>query len=210
MKAGGAESFKGNESRAARRFLQCRPQRIHHGEKGGDQVPIAQDQPRTPPALPLCAARTATNGESARVNHEHFNKRLRRTCQRPQSLIINLKHLPTNGQQKPSRASQVSLGWSGLASASSLEMYGSGQAQVETVEMDPEVASGLGWKEGDLVEVGVVRQATKGRSVSVTPATSDDWEVLVSPGKPPLSRTVSLMSHRNCTRGTWKTICCRS
>lgn len=62
-------------------------------------------------------------------------------------------------------------------------MYGSGQAQVETVEMDPEVARGLGWEEGDLVEVGVVRQAIKGRSVSVTPATSDDWEVLVSPGK---------------------------
>jgi peroxin-1 len=51
---------------------------------------------------------------------------------------------------------------------------------VETIEMDPEVASGLGWREGDMVEVGIVRQAARGRSVSVTPATSDDWEVLVS------------------------------
>jgi peroxin-1 len=99
--------------------------------------------------------------------------------QRPQSLIINLKHLPTHPSKSP-RATQVSLGWSGLASASSLEMYGSAGGKVETIEMDPEVASGLGWREGDMVEVGIVRQAARGRSVSVTPATSDDWEVLVS------------------------------
>lgn len=59
-------------------------------------------------------------------------------------------------------------------------MYGSAGGKVETIEMDPEVASGLGWREGDMVEVGIVRQAVRGRSVSVTPATSDDWEVLVS------------------------------
>ncbi|KAJ9118613.1 hypothetical protein QFC22_003833 [Naganishia vaughanmartiniae] len=106
---------------------------------------------------------------------------------RPQSLIINLKHVnaaihaKSGGQASTGRATQAFLGWSGLASASSLEMYGNaqnGKGSTETIEMDPEVAAQLGWAEGDLVEIGLLPAASKARSVSVTPMTADDWEVL--------------------------------
>ena len=44
----------------------------------------------------------------------------------------------------------VYLGWSGLASASSLA---GGMGGEETIELDPEVAMSLGWNEGMLVSL---------------------------------------------------------
>lgn len=63
---------------------------------------------------------------------------------RPQSLILHLSPLASSG----SRAQAAYLGWSGLASASSLA---SGVGGEETVEVDPEVGMGLGWGEGMVV-----------------------------------------------------------
>lgn len=44
------------------------------------------------------------------------------------------------------------VGWSGMASASSLAQFQSGADKgLETVEIDPQFASGLGFTQGDIV-----------------------------------------------------------
>ncbi|KAK8858426.1 hypothetical protein IAR55_002653 [Kwoniella newhampshirensis] len=96
---------------------------------------------------------------------------------RPQSLILHISPLTSYPSSSSSSRQPKSahLGWSGLAAASSLAQAGEG---VENVEVDPEVAMSLGWSEGMLVEISVIHNPTKARSVSVTPLTSDDWEIL--------------------------------
>ncbi|KAK6908369.1 hypothetical protein I203_102370 [Kwoniella mangroviensis CBS 8507] len=93
---------------------------------------------------------------------------------RPQSLIIHLSPLSSSSsssrQPKPAY-----LGWSGLAAASSLSQAGDG---LESIEVDPEVAMSLGWPEGTLVEISIIHNPTRANSVSVTPLSSDDWEIL--------------------------------
>lgn len=75
--------------------------------------------------------------------------------QRPQGLIIHFSPIVTaSGSSKT--AQEAYLGWSGLAAASSLAgsfstLGGGGRESVETVEVDPEVAMGLGWAEGTIV-----------------------------------------------------------
>lgn len=64
--------------------------------------------------------------------------------QRPQSIVLHLEPLTPSS----SRATAAYLGWSGLTSSSSLT---GGVGGEETVEIDPEVAMGLGWNEGMLV-----------------------------------------------------------
>ncbi|KAK4686120.1 peroxin-1, partial [Tremellales sp. Uapishka_1] len=94
---------------------------------------------------------------------------------RPQSLILHLAPLVVaSTSRSPPQAAY--LGWSGLAAASSLAGFGGGDG--ETVEIDPEVALGLGWPEGTIVEISVIHQPVKAKSVTVTPLTSDDWEIL--------------------------------
>ncbi|WVF69277.1 hypothetical protein IAT40_004053 [Kwoniella sp. CBS 6097] len=98
---------------------------------------------------------------------------------RPQSIILHLSPLPptsasaSSSTQRQPRAAY--LGWSGLAASSSLAQAGGG---AENFEIDPEVALSLGWPEGTLVEVSVIHNPVKAKSVSVTPLTSDDWEIL--------------------------------
>ncbi|WWC62371.1 uncharacterized protein I303_104967 [Kwoniella dejecticola CBS 10117] len=96
---------------------------------------------------------------------------------RPQSLIIHLSPLsPSSSSSSSSRPPKPAyLGWSGLAASSSLTQAGDG---VESIELDPEVALSFGWPEGTLVEISIIHNPTKARSVSVTPLTSDDWEIL--------------------------------
>lgn len=80
-----------------------------------------------------------------------------------------------------------------MAAASSLS--GIGGSQLETIEVDPEVALNYGWAEGTIVsyfgrasqltpqlEISLIHNPTKARSVSVTPLSADDWEILVSFG----------------------------
>ncbi|OCF31275.1 hypothetical protein I316_07061 [Kwoniella heveanensis BCC8398] len=95
---------------------------------------------------------------------------------RPQSIVLHLSPLsssPSSSTQRQPRPAY--LGWSGLAASSSLAQAGGG---VESIEIDPEVALSLGWMEGTLVEISVIHNPTKAKSVSVTPLTSDDWEIL--------------------------------
>ncbi|KAI9631847.1 putative peroxisome biosynthesis protein PAS1 [Dioszegia hungarica] len=94
---------------------------------------------------------------------------------RPQGLILHLTPLISpSSSSRPARAAY--LGWSGLAAASSLASIGGGEA--ETVEVDPEVAIALGWAEGTIVEISIIHNPVRAKSVSVTPLTSDDWEIL--------------------------------
>lgn len=68
--------------------------------------------------------------------------------QRPQSLILHLAPLvPASSSRRPPQPAY--LGWSGLAAASSLS--GIGGSQLETIEVDPEVALNYGWAEGTIV-----------------------------------------------------------
>lgn len=66
--------------------------------------------------------------------------------QRPQTLAVHLK--PTDGEGR-----EVYVGWTGMASASSLASFNStaGERGIETLEIDPQYAAGLGFKEGDVV-----------------------------------------------------------
>ncbi|WWC88849.1 uncharacterized protein L201_003764 [Kwoniella dendrophila CBS 6074] len=93
---------------------------------------------------------------------------------RPQSLILHLSPLsPSSSSSRQPKSAY--LGWSGLAASSSLSQAGEG---LESVELDPEVAMSLGWPEGTLVEISIIHNPTRAKSVSVTPITSDDWEIL--------------------------------
>ena len=113
--------------------------------------------------------------------------------QRPQGIILHIAPLASSSSRHSSRSAY--LGWSGLAAASSLAGIGGGM-EAETVEMDPEVAMGLHWAEGTIVcalqrtfsvrltsqvEISIIHSPVKAKSVSVTPLSSDDWEILVPP-----------------------------
>ena len=90
-----------------------------------------------------------------------------------------------------------------MASASSLAHFRSaegGDRSLETIEMDPQYAEGLGFALGDVVrtpspllvsvrdghsallqvEIGLLHDLAYAKSVATEPATSDDWEILVS------------------------------
>ncbi|OXH34334.1 peroxin-1 [Cryptococcus neoformans] len=95
---------------------------------------------------------------------------------RPQSLILHLSPLLSPSFPSSSRQPKTAyLGWSGLNAAANVSQVGDG---VESVEVDPEVAMSLGWNEGILVEIAVVHNPTVAKSVSVTPMSPDDWEIL--------------------------------
>jgi peroxin-1 len=68
--------------------------------------------------------------------------------QRPQGLILHLSPFVASSSKVTPKTAY--LGWSGLAAASSLAGIGAG-VEGETVEVDPEVAMGLGWPEGTIV-----------------------------------------------------------
>ena len=73
--------------------------------------------------------------------------------QRPQSIVLHLEPLTPSS----SRAVAGHLGWSGLAASSSLTAGVGGE---ETLEIDPEVAMGLGWNEGMLVSLVLFRKSS--------------------------------------------------
>ncbi|WVQ96774.1 hypothetical protein IAU59_003881 [Kwoniella sp. CBS 9459] len=95
---------------------------------------------------------------------------------RPQSIILHLAPIASTSSSSTRRQPRSAyLGWSGLAASSSLAQAGGG---TESLEIDPEVALSLGWSENTLVEISVIHNPTRAKSVSVTPLTSDDWEIL--------------------------------
>jgi peroxin-1 len=85
-----------------------------------------------------------------------------------------------------------------MVSASSLAHFNSSSDNsLETVEIDPQYAEGLGFKKGDVVyifhvslpfllsltlskvEVGLLYDLPMAKSVATEPLTPDDWEILV-------------------------------
>jgi peroxin-1 len=89
------------------------------------------------------------------------------------------------------------VGWTGMVSASSLAHFNSTSSDnsLETVEIDPQYAEGLGFRKGDVVcivplfrvltahiakvEVGLLYDLPIAKSVATEPLTPDDWEILV-------------------------------
>ncbi|KAI0070853.1 AAA-domain-containing protein [Panus rudis PR-1116 ss-1] len=75
------------------------------------------------------------------------------------------------------------VGWTGMASASSLAHFSSangngGDKGLETVEIDPQFAGGLAFAEGDVVEIGLLHDLGYANSVATEPLTPDDWEII--------------------------------
>ncbi|KAJ7647537.1 P-loop containing nucleoside triphosphate hydrolase protein [Roridomyces roridus] len=92
---------------------------------------------------------------------------------RPQHLAVHLT-IVSPGAEK----NEVYVGWTGMASASSLAQFNAGDKGLETIEIDPQYALGLGLKENDLVEIGLVHDLPLATSVATEPVTADDWEII--------------------------------
>ncbi|KAF8531614.1 P-loop containing nucleoside triphosphate hydrolase protein [Gautieria morchelliformis] len=94
---------------------------------------------------------------------------------RPQSLAV---HLISTASQPPKSAY---VGWTGMASSSSLAQFQNGIRAgdaLETVEIDPQVASSLGFTEGSTLEIGLLHDLEVATSVNTEPVSPDDWEIL--------------------------------
>ncbi|KAJ3508041.1 hypothetical protein NLJ89_g5972 [Agrocybe chaxingu] len=100
---------------------------------------------------------------------------------RPQHLAIHLSLVP-DGQSRPTQGRvEAYVGWTGMASASSLAHFNAGQSSeggFETIEIDPQYAQGLGLAQGDIVEIGLLHDLPHAKSVGTEPLTSDDWEII--------------------------------
>lgn len=51
---------------------------------------------------------------------------------------------------------------------------------LETVEIDPQFATALGFAQGDVVEIGLLHDLPVATSIATEPLSADDWEILVS------------------------------
>ncbi|KAL5638488.1 hypothetical protein ACGC1H_005240 [Rhizoctonia solani] len=93
---------------------------------------------------------------------------------RPQRLAVHIA-LPGSSQG-------VYVGWTGMASASSLSKWQHGaQAAAEaldTIEIDPQIAQSYGLKDGATVEIGLVHNLPVATNVETEPLSADDWEIL--------------------------------
>nr|GAT57894.1 likely peroxisomal biogenesis AAA ATPase pex1 [Mycena chlorophos] len=92
---------------------------------------------------------------------------------RPQHLAVHLTFVTDK--------TEVFVGWTGMASASSLAQFNSSDSSdrgLETVEIDPQYAASLGLKQNDLVEIGLVHDLPSASSVATEPLTADDWEII--------------------------------
>ncbi|KAG8859203.1 Peroxisome biosynthesis protein pex1 [Serendipita sp. 411] len=94
---------------------------------------------------------------------------------RPQAIGIHI----SNG--KKGQESKVAyLGWTGLASASSAARWTSNSAgnDLDTLEIDPQLASSLGFSEEEVVELALLHNLPIAKSISTEPLSPDDWEIL--------------------------------
>ena len=67
--------------------------------------------------------------------------------------LVSTSRTPSNPKDT-SKKPEAYVGWTGLASSSSLAHFNSGDAGergLETVEIDPQYAEGLGFAQGDVV-----------------------------------------------------------
>ncbi|KAH9048455.1 AAA-domain-containing protein [Lactarius hengduanensis] len=97
---------------------------------------------------------------------------------RPQHVAILLT--ATSPSQLDGKKLQAYVGWTGMVSASSLAHFNSNSPDnsLETVEIDPQYAEGLGFHKGDVVEIGLLYDLPTAKSVATEPLTPDDWEIL--------------------------------
>ncbi|KAH9006583.1 AAA-domain-containing protein [Lactarius hatsudake] len=97
---------------------------------------------------------------------------------RPQHVAILLT--ATSPSQSDGKKLQAYVGWTGMVSASSLAHFNSNSPDnsLETVEIDPQYAEGLGFHKGDVVEIGLLYDLPTAKSVATEPLTPDDWEIL--------------------------------
>ncbi|KDQ13914.1 hypothetical protein BOTBODRAFT_175049 [Botryobasidium botryosum FD-172 SS1] len=96
---------------------------------------------------------------------------------RPQSLAVHLSTSATSS----SPAKTAYVGWTGMTAASSLAQFTAGQKDggtLETVEIDPQYASALGFAQGEIVEIGLLHDLPVAKSVATEPLSADDWEIL--------------------------------
>ncbi|KAI0919744.1 hypothetical protein AcV5_001721 [Taiwanofungus camphoratus] len=103
---------------------------------------------------------------------------------RPQSLAVHLTLVSTTRKSASGNDSQrpeAYVGWTGMASASSLAYFNSARTDdkgLETVEIDPQFSEGLCFGLGDIVEIGLLHDLVFAKSVATEPVTADDWEIL--------------------------------
>lgn len=74
---------------------------------------------------------------------------------RPQGLAVHLSLVERAGERLSAKA-EAYVGWTGMASASSLAQFNasqSGSIGLETIEIDPQYAQGLGLAQGDVVRL---------------------------------------------------------
>ncbi|KAG7449775.1 AAA-domain-containing protein [Guyanagaster necrorhizus] len=97
---------------------------------------------------------------------------------RPQGLAIHLSLVPS--ENRPERGKKEAyVGWTGMASASSLASINSVNGDsLGTIEIDPQYAQALGFLQGDLVEIGLLHDLPYAKSVGTEPVTADDWEII--------------------------------
>ncbi|KAF8273433.1 AAA-domain-containing protein [Lactarius quietus] len=97
---------------------------------------------------------------------------------RPQHVAVLLS--ATSPSQPDGKKLQAYVGWTGMVSASSLAHFNSNSpdSPLETVEIDPQYAEGLGFHKGDVVEIGLLYDLPTAKSVATEPLTPDDWEIL--------------------------------
>jgi peroxin-1 len=110
---------------------------------------------------------------------------------RPQVVAV---HLSNSKKDKDLRTAYV--GWTGLASSPSSGRW-KAEDTLESIEIDPQLCTSLGFTEGEVVghvlgleavavlnlwqlELGLVHNLPVASSVSTEPISSDDWEILVS------------------------------
>jgi peroxin-1 len=110
---------------------------------------------------------------------------------RPQAVAV---HLSNSKKDKDLRTAYV--GWTGLASSPSSGTW-KAEDTLESIEIDPQLCTSLGFTEGEVVsyalgleavavlnprqlELGLVHNLPVASSVSTEPISSDDWEILVS------------------------------
>ncbi|KAJ3749282.1 P-loop containing nucleoside triphosphate hydrolase protein [Lentinula detonsa] len=98
---------------------------------------------------------------------------------RPQNLAVHLAVVPSNST---TTRKEAYVGWTGMASASSLAQFNVSEPTekgLETVEIDPQYSQSLGLAQGDIVEIGLLHDMAFAKSVATEPLTSDDWEIIV-------------------------------
>jgi len=74
--------------------------------------------------------------------------------QRPQYLGVHLTLVQSGSKQESLKCKEAYVGWTGMASASSLSQFNAtkiGDGGLETIEIDPQFAQGIGLAQWDIV-----------------------------------------------------------